>query len=149
MPNSLGLVRRIQTPTELGDLQMAEGTLVSVTGHIGKNPESRQAGSKLVCSCSVAVSWGRDTERKTVWVDCEGWDDAAELLAEFSKGEAISITGVRKSREYNGKVYWKISIWDISRPVFKKRSGAPTPARDAAPRQPGPGEHLPEDDIPF
>jgi single-stranded DNA-binding protein len=131
MPNSLSLVKKIKTPTDLGDLQMAEGTLVSVTGHIGKNPESRQAGSKLVCSCSVAVSWGKGDDRKTVWVNVDGWEDMAELLADFSKGDAICVTGPRKSREYQDKTYWSINAWDIARPCYRKQSGAPTPARDA------------------
>jgi single-stranded DNA-binding protein len=123
MPNNLSLIRRIKTPTELGDLQMAEGTLVSVTGHIGKQPLTKQVGSKLVCTCSVAVSWGKNDDRKTVWVDVQAWEDfgMAELLADFSKGDAITVVGPRKSREYNDKTYWSLTAWEISIPVFKRR----------------------------
>jgi single-stranded DNA-binding protein len=149
MPNSLDLVKRIKTPTELGDLQMAEGTLVSVTGHCGKAPEMRQAGSKMVASVGVAVSWGKGDDRTTVWVECEAWDELAELLSEFDRGDAITIVGPRKSREYNGKVYWKISAWELGRPVYRKQSGAPPQSRSTTPKQSEPVDYDQYENIPF
>ena len=126
MPNGLYLTKKVKTPTELGDLQLAEGTLVSVTGHCGKAPESRMTtGGKLVASVGVAVSWGKGDDRTTVWVNVDGWDDIAELLSEFDRGDAITVTGPRKSREYNDKTYYSITAWEIAKPVWKKREAAP------------------------
>ena len=128
MPNSLNLLKRINEPTDLGDLQMQPGTLVSITGHCGKAPEVRQAGSKMVASVGVAVSWGKRPDQTTVWFNVDAWEDMADILAEFDRGDAISVTGPRKSREYNEKVYWSITAWEISRPAYKKREGAPKSA---------------------
>jgi single-stranded DNA-binding protein len=87
----------------------------------------------MVASVGIAVSWGKGDDRKTVWINTDAWDDMAELLSEFDRGDAISVTGPRKSREYQGKTYWSITAWELSRPMWKKREAASTKA--ASPKQ--------------
>lgn len=146
MPNQLSLVRRVKEPTELSALKMQDDTLVQITGHLGQNPQMRLAGAKQVASVGVAVSWGKKPEQTTVWFNVEAWEQQADILQEFSKGEAVTVTGPRKSREYNGKTYWGITAWDIARPVWRVGELPPK----AQGQQAGNNDvDLPESEIPF
>jgi single-stranded DNA-binding protein len=109
-------------------MKMADDTLVQVVGHCGKDADTSLLSSgKPICKVSVAVSWGKDDDRKSCWYDITAWDDQAMLLGQFKKGDAISVIGPRKSREHNDKIYWSITAWEIARPMWKKREAEQKP----------------------
>jgi single-strand DNA-binding protein len=69
-------------------------------GNLGKDPEIRIAGDKKVASFSVATSMGDATE----WHNVEVWDKIAELAEKYlKKGSKVFVSGMHKTRSYEGK----------------------------------------------
>lgn len=76
----------------------------TVTGHLGKNAETREAGKDLVTSFSVASSKKIKGEEVTVWVTCNLWGERGTKLAQYlTKGSAVTVVGELSTREYEGK----------------------------------------------
>lgn len=76
--------------------------IVILEGNLTRDPELRTAGDSQVCDFGIATN--RPIKRKdgskdqeTVFVDCEVWAGAAEVLAKYAKkGTAILIQGSLK-----------------------------------------------------
>jgi single-stranded DNA-binding protein len=78
------------------------------------------------------VSEGKGDAKTTVWYKATAWEDDAELLMQFSKGDAIHIEGPAKVKEYQGKEYPEITAWYIARPLYKKRDQVQQQAASSA-----------------
>ena len=96
---------------------------ITITGNLGRDPETRQAGSKNVVSASVAVSQGKD--KPSMWLDVSAWEDgytawAANELSAARKGQKVVVSGRLSMREWTDKEgkprqSWGITAQDVER----------------------------------
>lgn len=92
---------------------MSSFNQITIVGNLGKDPETRTAGSAQVCSFSVAVS---DPFKKdhTDWFYVDAFGKAGEFAAQYlKKGNKVLVTGRISSREHDGKTYWTINAADV------------------------------------
>lgn len=77
---------------------------VMLTGRLTRDPEVRYTDSKkAVCSFTLAVDDGRDSEgkKKAQFIRCVAWDRRAEFLDQyFTKGKPVSVIGRITARAY-------------------------------------------------
>lgn len=67
---------------------------VVITGHLGKDPETRQAGSSTVVEFSLAVNDGTKEKPHTSWFSVQAWNKAGELAATYlRKGHQATVIG--------------------------------------------------------
>jgi single-stranded DNA-binding protein len=121
-------------------MRTQKGSVVA-TGRLTKDPEVKTVGEKnsLLVKFGVAVGEGNETE----FVNAVCWRKQAEYAKGLQKGDEVFLTGVDKSREYNGNTYVDTEIKFIS----KQQSGAQSiPSANQQPREPG--EDI-DDDCPF
>lgn len=149
MPNFLGSVVKTEKPKTVLDAVEAGVGLLLVIGHLGRDPEFRTtSGGKELAKFNVAVSWGKrgEPDQKTEWIVCQAWEERAEVMRDFSKGDAILVLGKPGSREYQGNQYGDLTVWEIARPIWRKMgqsNGKPVP--QAQSKQP----ETQDTDIPF
>ena len=78
---------------------------VILTGRLTKDPEIRYTDSKkAVCSFTLAVDDGRDSEgkKKAQFIPCVAWGKTAELIDQyFTKGKPLTVTGKISVRTYD------------------------------------------------
>lgn len=76
--------------------------LCMFTGRIGKDFELRKSNSgKSVIDFSIAVNEGKD---KTTWVNCQVWDDKADIMSRYFKpGKPVSVETRLKNEEWTDK----------------------------------------------
>lgn len=73
-------------------------------GHLGRDPEIREAGSSKVCKFSIAVNNPRRKDDPTLWVDVEFWGRQGEVVEQhFSKGDPILVSGTLTANEWTSK----------------------------------------------
>jgi single-strand DNA-binding protein len=79
---------------------LTEGHEVTITGHLGADPEMRYTPSgKAVTNISVASTskWtdqSGQTHERTIWWHCAAWDKQAEICNQYlSKGREVTIKG--------------------------------------------------------
>lgn len=91
---------------------MANDTIVTVTGHVGQDPELRFTASGVaVCNLSVASTPRRYNsqtsewdEGDTTWYRVNVWREYAENVAEtINRGDRVIVTGRLNNREYENK----------------------------------------------
>ena len=78
----------------------------TLSGFLGKDPETRQAGQTSVTSFSVAHSGkkDRDGNRSTTWVKCQVWGKSGETVAQhFQKGSGIVCSGPLELQTWQGR----------------------------------------------
>lgn len=79
---------------------------IIAAGRIGKDAETRTAGSSEATSFTVAVDTGFGDKKITNWIDCTIWGDRGKKLApHLKKGTPVTVTGEGglRSWESNGK----------------------------------------------
>lgn len=102
---------------------------ITIFGTIGRDAQTRQAGSDQATSVSVAVDDGFGQNKKTIWFDVTIWGSRGERVAQYlTKGKQISVTGDLSTREHNGKTYLTIRASDFS--FAKGQQQEQRPARD-------------------
>lgn len=75
-----------------------------VSGHLGRDAETRQAGSTEVVSFSVASSGFRNKEKVTDWVAISMFGDRAKKIVQYlTKGSSVICRGTMFVREYDAK----------------------------------------------
>jgi single-strand DNA-binding protein len=73
-------------------------------GHLGRNPELKQAAGKQLAEFSVAVSTGTVAKPETIWVKCAVWGERSQRVMEkLAKGDPVYISGRLSLRSYMGK----------------------------------------------
>jgi single-strand DNA-binding protein len=86
-----------------------------IAGNIGKDAETRQAGSSTVTSFAVAVEQRGKDGKKTQWVNCSMWGSRGEKLVGYlTKGSRVCASGELTTREYNGKTYLELNVSDVT-----------------------------------
>ena len=142
---------------------MASLNKVIFIGHLGKDPESRQAGDTSVCNFSIAMSevWkNKDGEKqeKTEWANIVCWGQLGENCQKYlSKGKMVYIEGkytTRKWEDKDGNTRYTTEV--VARDVkflspksegSSSSSGSPSDDYDG--QGFGGGGGTPDDDIPF
>lgn len=119
---------------------------ISITGRVGGNAETRQAGSGTVTNFNCAVDQGWGDSKTTNWYRVALWGERGSKLAQYIvKGEKVAVTGELVIGDYNGKPQYEIRAADVDCFMSGKKSdgGGHTPLT----RQPAPVDL--DDDVPF
>lgn len=108
-------------------------------GRIGRDAETRSAGSSEVTSWPVAIDVGYGDKKSTLWLDCAMWGDRGSKIAGYiRKGDNIGVSGELSLREYQKdgqtKTTATLRINDVKL-LGGKQEAAPKPQRQAAPVQ--------------
>jgi single-strand DNA-binding protein len=130
------------------------------SGRIGRDAEVRHTGGgKVVVGFPVAVDVGYGENKSTLWVDCSGWGDRWEKLAEYlPKGANVTVSGEANLQTYqsNGadKTKMVCRVNDIQLPPKASGSApsqAPRQERQAPQRAQADASYgdMSDDDIPF
>jgi single-strand DNA-binding protein len=121
---------------------------ITITGRVGGNAETRQAGSGTVTSFSCAVDQGWGERKQTNWFRVSIWGDRGAKLAQYIvKGDKITATGELVIGEYQGKPQYEVRAADVDAFMAKRdgSQGAPTQQRNSQPAHAGDLD----DDVPF
>jgi single-strand DNA-binding protein len=141
-------------------LMFAQVTLI---GRLGKDPESRTAGSTEVTTFTVATDYSyknRDGEwtKKTEWSNVKVWGAQAKSVAQYlKKGSLVAVVGRPETeswddRESGEKKYKSLVVADRvifldSKPSGEKEEPAEKKAKRSAPV--AKTTPISDDDIPF
>lgn len=86
----------------------------TVAGNLGKDAELRTAGEGQVLGFSVAATTGFGQREQTNWVNCSIWGKRGEVLAQYlKKGTPVTVTGEITTREYEGKTYLEMNVYNV------------------------------------
>lgn len=76
----------------------------SFTGSLGRDAQTREAGSSTVTQFSVAVKSGYGTNEITTWVNANLWGKRGQSLEpHLLKGQQVAIVGELTNRPYKDK----------------------------------------------
>ena len=120
--------------------------VLTITGNLGKDARTANAGGTAVANFSVAVRSGFGEKEQTIWVDCSLWGKQAEskLLDYLVKGQQVAVSGEMGTREHEGKTYITLRVSSID--LVGKKGDTPAPASAPAPAK---AAVVNEDDVPF
>ena len=78
---------------------------ISLTGHLGRDPEVRHTGSgKTVANFSLAVNDGFGERKQTYWIPVVAWEKTAEAAEKYlKKGSHVGIEGRLQQRSWQDK----------------------------------------------
>ena len=83
--------------------------IIMLTGRVGGDAETRQAGSGEVTSFNLAVDQGWGERKTTNWYRVSIWGDRGRKLAgHILKGNKLAVTGEFSIGEYNGKAQYEV-----------------------------------------
>lgn len=114
------------------------------SGRIGRDAEVRHTGAgKVVVGFPVAVDVGYGDNKSTLWVDCSGWGERWEKLAEYlPKGGQVTVSGEASLQTYSSqdgeKTKLVCRVNDIQLPPKTQGSAAPAQRQDRAPQRQAP-----------
>lgn len=125
----------------------------TIAGNIGKDAETRQAGSSTVTGFAVAVEQRGKDGKKTQWVNCSMWGSRGDKLVGYlTKGSRVCVSGELTTREYNDKTYLELNVSDVTLMGGGQQQGSGYREHDAPQSGYGaggrPSQDL-EDSIPF
>lgn len=125
--------------------------IITGTGRLGRDAETRQAGSSVVTSFSVACDGFANGEKTTTWVDCSLWGARGERVAQYlTKGAIVSVAGrgalelyTKRDGSQGAKVTCNVSEFTFA------GGGERDAPREQAPGAPPAGKAFSDDDVPF
>jgi len=120
----------------------------TIMGHLGKDAEVKQIGTKTVTSFSIAVSDGTKDKPHSSWFDVEAWDLPDWLAAGLTKGALALCDGRLKTEEWekDGQKRSKVKLVADSYggvKTFEKRTD------DGVVSRPKAAARIDEEDVPF
>lgn len=132
----------------------------TIIGRLGKDPETRQAGSHSVTELRVATRHGFGDREVTTWLSVSLWGRRGETAAKhLRRGDSVILTGCSiYNEEWEGKHYLKAEASGFEfAPKAREggsqgpREGEPTPRtqRRAEANSYGGGGYGGELDVPF
>lgn len=118
---------------------------------IGKDAEVRVThNGKPVVGFSAAFDNGWGDKKQTVWLDCTGWGERYEKIAEYIiKGSQAVVEGDIGTREWEGKTYITLNLSDVKLVRGSRDSEDRKPAQQAKPRPAPAKDSATDDEIPF
>ncbi len=88
--------------------------IITIHGHLTRDPETRNTSKDGVCNFTVAVNRRFDRETSDFF-SCTAWGKTGELIQKyFTKGSEIALCGEMRSRSYEAKDGSKRTAWDIN-----------------------------------
>ena len=121
--------------------------IITITGRVGGNAETRQAGNTSVTNFNCAVDQGWGDKKQTNWFRVAIWGERGGKLQQYiNKGDKVAVTGELEIGEYNGKPQYEIRASDVDCFMAGKSDGAGSGQR-AETRTPAPADL--DDDVPF
>lgn len=125
--------------------------VIVISGHLGKDPSTRTAGSGTVTELSVGSTEGFGDKQTTTWFRASIWGKSGDAAVKFlKKGDGVIITGRCVLREYEkkegGKGYSlevQNASWDF--PPTRKTGGG----GGGGQQQQAQGETYNDETIPF
>ena len=76
-------------------------TQIMLTGNLGRDPETRQAGDQEVCNLAVAVNRKTKGEDLTDWFSVSVWGKQAAACQQYlAKGSQVIVVGTLEPRTY-------------------------------------------------
>jgi single-strand DNA-binding protein len=117
--------------------------VLTVSGNIGRDAETRQAGGSTVASFSLAMKSGYGDKAQTIWLDCSLWGKQAEsgLVQYLKKGQFVVVTGEMGTREHEGKTYITLRVNGVT---LGGKQEAPQQAQQPTPAQHRQQQHAPQ-----
>lgn len=111
---------------------------VTLIGHVGQDPELKQANGASVISFSLATNESYKDQNgtlveRTEWHRCTAWRKAAETLAAYvKKGSKLYVEGKLQTRKYDkdGQTHYATEIV-VSEFMFLDSKGASSQRTDA------------------
>ncbi|MCI0654450.1 MAG: single-stranded DNA-binding protein, partial [Methylococcaceae bacterium] len=86
----------------------------SIYGRTGTDPKPGQTKTgKPMCSVSVAVDIGKDSEPETLWVSILAFGKGAEALQRHAKGDMIAAMGRLSRSHYTGSDGKERESWTL------------------------------------
>lgn len=73
---------------------------VTLIGHLGKDPETKQFNDSLLCTFSLSTSRKAKDEYVTDWHKITCWGKNADQAAQYSKGDAVFVEGQLIQRQW-------------------------------------------------
>ena len=125
---------------------------VVLVGRLGRDPEKRSTQSGVaVCSFSLACDdYNQKGEKKTDWVDCTAWRQAAERMGEAHKGDLVLVAGKVSSREWTDRQGKTRKQTEVTVKMLRMLTPKPLAAAATVGRQPGDEEpEITDEDVPF
>lgn len=129
----------------------------TIIGNLTRDPEVKQTSTgKLVANFSVAVK--REGTEGSDFIDCVAWNQTADQVGQFGKGDKVFVSGYLKQDSWDdkdtGKKRTKLSI--VAQIVASQPKSDNAPERPKSSHSPktamssdGPKVAMTEDDIPF
>lgn len=91
---------------------------ITISGRIGKDAESRQAGDGTVTSFNVAVDQGYGDRKTSNWYRVSVWGKKGAGAAPYLlKGGQVTVVGEFEIGEYEGKPQYNIRASDFTLPA--------------------------------
>jgi single-strand DNA-binding protein len=120
---------------------------ITITGRIGGDAETRQAGSGNVTNFNCAVDQGWGDNKQTNWYRVAIWGERGGKLAPYIlKGQKVAVTGELVIGEYQGKPQYEIRAADVDCFMSAKGEGSqPQPSSQSR----APAQSDLDDDVPF
>ncbi len=88
--------------------------VITLTGNMTRDPETRQVNDKTVCNFTLAVNRPWKTE-DVDFIRCQVWGAIADNTAKYcSKGSKVGVTGRLQVRNYQDKEGNKKTIAEVS-----------------------------------
>jgi single-strand DNA-binding protein len=115
-------------------------------GFIGRDAETKNAGSGTATNFSLASEARRKGEKETTWVKVTMWGKRGESLCQhLTKGSRVAVSGeLRQFEDREGKRHLELSADQVELLGGGQRAGAGGPQRQAPRRS----QSDPEDDDP-
>ena len=80
---------------------MINGT---ITGRLGRDPETRDVNGRTVCTLAVASDHGWGERKTTTWIRVSVWGKQGDAAARsLSKGDGVVVAGLLHLRTYQGQ----------------------------------------------
>ena len=106
---------------------------INITGRVGANAETRDAGSGKVTNFNCAVDQFNNGVKSTNWFRVAIWGQRGEKLAQYiTKGEKVAVSGELIVGEFNGKTQLEVRANDVDCFMSSKGGQQATPQREPA-----------------
>lgn len=78
---------------------------ITIIGHLGRDPETKEFGGNTVTSFSIAVTQKRKgKDNVTTWYNCAAWNKTGQLVQQYlKKGSTAMVTGTPALETYTNK----------------------------------------------
>lgn len=96
---------------------------ITIVGHVGQDPYSREFAESKVVKFSVGVKeYNSNTdEKKTMWIDVDAWNGLGDRVLDIvTKGREVAITGRLAINHYPKEVDG--TVIQMTKPVIKLTS---------------------------